>query len=205
MKKNLILSCITLLLVLTAGAALAEDLTGKLGVTGRIGFQVPFDSEAIPPSGTYISNISTDVGFIGGGGFLYGINKNIAAEFDITSSNFSGDGSIGGYDFNVINVSLGAQYRFKEISGFTPYAGAGLDILVNGANRTNGSNLDLDTTLGIHLSGGVDYFIMKNLAVTGEMKLVVAPSVDIMQGGAKVGNFDPSSFNMTFGVRYFIN
>ncbi len=201
MKKSLLLSCITLLLVLTAGAALAEDLTGKLGVTGRIGFLVPFDSEAI--AGVSIKNVSTDTGFIGGGGFLYGINKNIAAEFDITSSGFSGDtdSGINFADFNVINLSLGAQYRFKEISGFNPYAGAGLDILVNGA--TNG--LDVDTTVGVHLSGGVDYFIMKHLAITGEMKLVIAPSTDIMFNGGKVGNFDPSSFNMTFGLRYFIN
>ena len=46
---------------------------------------------------------------------------------------------------------------------------------------------------------------MKHLAITGEMKLVIAPSTDIMFNGGKVGNFDPSSFNMTFGLRYFIN
>ena len=199
MKKNLLVSCISLLLILTAGAALAEDLTGKLGITGRLGFQVPYDSESMPTTGGPINNISTDAGFIWGGGFLYGITKNIAAEFDITNSNFTGSNSM---EFNVVNLSLGAQYRFKEISGVTPYAGAGLDILLNGANK----GLDVDTTVGVHVSGGVDYFVMKNLAVTGEMKLVVAPSADIMQSGfGKVGNFDPSSFNMTFGVRYFIN
>ena len=196
MKKNLFLSCLSLLLILIAGAALAEDLTGKLGVTGRLGFQVPYDSETI--NGNSLNNISTDTGFIWGGGFLYGISKNIAAEFDLTNSNFTGSNSM---EFNVVNLSLGGQYRFKEISGLTPYAGAGLDILLNGANN----GYDVDTTLGVHVSGGVDYFVMKNLAVTGEMKLVVAPSADIMLGSQKKGNFDPSSFNMTFGVRYFIN
>ncbi len=196
MKKNLLLSCITLLLVLTTGAALAEDLTGKLGITGRLGLQVPYDSETI--NGGSLNNISTDAGFIWGGGFLYGINKNFAAEFDITNSNFTGSNSM---EFNVVNLSLGGQYRFKEISGITPYAGAGLDILLNGANN----GYDVDTTMGVHVTGGIDYFVMKNLALTGEMKLVVAPSADIMLGGAKQGNFDPSSFNMTFGVRYFIN
>ncbi len=197
MKKNLLLSCLSLLLILSAGAALAEDLTGKLGVTGRLGFQVPYDSEITPGVGP-INNISTDVGFVWGGGFLYGITKNIAVDFDITNSNFNGNNSM---EFNVINLSLGGQYRFKEISGFTPYAGAGLDILINGANN----GYDVDTTMGVHVSGGIDYFVMKNLALTGEMKLVVAPSADIMMGNGKYGNFDPSSFNMTFGVRYFIN
>ena len=148
----------------------------------------------------HFNTISTDVGFIGGGGFLYGINKNFAAEFDITSSSFSGTTDNRSYDFNVINLSLGGQYRFKEISGFGPYAGAGLDILINGADN----GYDVDTTMGVHVSGGVDYFIMKNLAVTTELKFVLSPDADINKSG-KQGNFDPSSYNMTFGVRYFIN
>ncbi len=197
MKKSLILACLTLLLTLTAGAALAEDLTGKLGVTARLGFQIPSDNEVINRSTISLNNISTDAGFIFGGGFLYGIDKNFAAEFDLTNSNYNGANSM---EFNVVNISMGGQYRFKDFSGITPFAGAGLDILLNGANN----GYDVDTTVGLHVNGGIDYFIMKNLALTGEMKVVVAPTVDIMKSGGKVGNFDPSSFNMTFGVRYFV-
>lgn len=63
-----------------------------------------------------------------------------------------------------------------------------------------------DTVPGIHLAGGVDYFLTKNLALNSELKFVVAPNADITTfGGVKIGNFDPSSFSMTFGVRYFIN
>ena len=195
MKKPLMFSGVTLLLALAATLAGAADLTGKFGVTGRLGFQVPADSELT--TGGPIHNISTDVGFVGGGGFLYGISKNVAAEFDITNSSFTGNS----IDFNVTNLSFGAQYRFREISGFTPYVGAGLDILLNSADRS----LDVDSNVGGHLSGGVDYFLMKNLALTTELKFVLAPNSDITYGGAKLGNFDPSSFSMTFGVRYFIN
>ena len=202
MKKNLILTCVTLLLTLAAGVAGATDLTGKLGVTGRLGFQVPFDSESTNGYYGSINNISTDVGFVWGGGFIYGINKNIAAELDITNSNFNGNGTFGApTEFNVINLSLGAQYRFRELSGFCPYAGAGLDILVNGANN----GYDVDTNVGAHVSGGVDYFLTKHFALTTEVKLVVAPNTNISNSAGKQGNFDPSSFNMTFGVRYFIN
>ena len=55
------------------------------------------------------------------------------------------------------------------------------------------------------ISGGADYFVIKQLALTGEAKILLAPDADLRVGGTKVGNFDPSSFSMTFGVRYFFN
>ena len=48
-----------------------------------MGFLVPSDSEAsVEPC--LVSNLDTDVGFVGGEGFIYGINRNFAVEFDIT-------------------------------------------------------------------------------------------------------------------------
>ena len=86
------------------------------------------------------------------------------------------------------------------VKNLVPYVGAGLDILFSDFN-----NADVDTVAGVHVSGGVDYFIMKQLAVTAELKGVVAPESDIKYGGEKIGNYDPMSLSMTFGVRYFFN
>lgn len=194
MKKGLASICAALCLALTAGTALAGDIAGKFGVTGRIGFLVPADSDILG------YNISTDVGFMGGGGFIYGINRNWAAELDITTTGFEGNYANRSINFDTTNIALGVQYRFKEISKFTPYAGFGLDILVNDADN----GLNVDTVVGVHLSGGVDYFILKNVALTSEMKFVLAPTADISRSG-NIGNFDPSCFSMTFGARYFFN
>jgi outer membrane protein len=204
MKKSFILYCAVLSLVLTAGTAMAADsIQGKIGVTGRIGFLVPSDSEAF----AYPSNLDTDVGFVGGGGFIYGINKNFAVELDITHTGFDAnrDGRAG--DFNTTNVSLGAQYRFVDIpvKKLVPYVGAGLDILFNDFNSANGAGTDVDTVAGAHVSGGVDYFLLKQLALTAELKGVLAPNADINVRGEKVGNYDPTNLSMTFGVRYFFN
>lgn len=205
MKRLCVMISCVAAVALMAGTACAENIAGKLGVTGRIGFLVPADSEdtAAPPT----FNIDTDTGFVGGGGFIYGINKNIAAELDITHTDF--DGSTGGIkdgNFETNNISLGAQYRFNEPTAhLTPYVGAGLDILVNGFTSDNGVKADVDTVVGVHVAGGVDYFVMKQLALTGQAKAVLAPDADIRVGGDKVGNFDPMSFSMTFGVRYFFN
>lgn len=191
MKRVFVLVCAAAILSLAAGNATAESIKGKLGVTGRIGFQIPSD-------GDFNDRVnSTDTGFIGGGGFIYGIDNRFAAEFDITRSDIGSKY----LDFGVTNYSLGAQYRFtSDYPSLTPYAGAGLDILINDANRGH----SVDSTVGVHVSGGVDYFIIKQLALTAEVKLLLAPDADI-NGPSGKGNFDPNGVATTFGVRFFLN
>jgi outer membrane protein len=192
MKKLLILACATTVLTLTTGLAMADSIKGKVGVTGKIGFLIPADNDI----GPYKNN--TDPGFIGGGGFIYGIDDHFAAEIDITRTSFESDFG----KFGTTNLSLGGQYRFAiSQPQIVPYLGAGLDILMNDADQ--GRNVD--TTVGVHGSAGVDYFITKRLALTTELKLVVAADSDITSAGGKVGNFNPNSFSTTFGVRYFFN
>jgi outer membrane protein len=205
MTKRLIMLCLAVMFILTAGTALADSIRGRLGLTGRLGFAVPADSEI---NG---SNVDTDTGFNGGGGFIYGLTDNIATDLDIThasygSSTLVAPAPFGNSDFDTTNISLGVQYRFINLtmSKLVPYAGAGLDILINSAS-TDGIS-DVDNVVGVHVSGGVDYFILKELALTAEMKGVLAPDADIHNSvGAKIGNFDPNSFSMTLGVRYFFN
>jgi outer membrane protein len=191
MKKLLVLACATAAFSLAAGPAMADSIQGKIGVTGKLGFQVNSDSEI---NG---NNVDTEVGFIGGGGIIYGIDNHFAAEFDVTHSSFDSDNG----DFGVTNLALGAQYRFMlPQPALVPYLGAGLDLLIIDADRGR----DVDTTVGVHATAGVDYFLMKQLALTAEAKLVVAPDTDI-KGPDGNGNFDPTSLATTFGVRYFFN
>ena len=72
--------------------------------------------------------------------------------------------------------------------------------------RADGSTRDVDTTVGAHASAGVDYFLLKQLALTAEAKLVAAPDTSITDRfGNRRGDFDPSSISTTVGVRYFFN
>ncbi len=207
MKKLVVCLCAAALFSFAASSAMAEDIAGRFGVTGRFGFLFPANSETV--AGGTISPIDTDVTFVGGGGFIFGIDKNLAAELDITHTEF--DANIFGSRFGsfaTTNISLGGQYRFdiapREV---TPYAGAGIDILLNDFTEPDGTSRDVDTVIGIHLSGGVDYFIRKDVALTAELKVVIAPNADIKNPttGAKIGNYDPMNVNGTFGIRYFFN
>ncbi len=189
MKGYLLPLCVAALLALASGTAMADSIKERVGVTGRIGFIVPSDSSSVA---TGVVGTNTDV--IGGGGFIYGITDFIAAELDITHAGFD--------QFDITNISLGGQFRYPKlpIKDLVPYGGIGLDILLNGVD--NGS---VDDTVGVHLCGGVDYFLQKQLALTAEVKGVLAPDVDVKVNGIKVGEFDPTYFSMTFGVRYFFN
>jgi outer membrane protein len=189
------------MLIFSAGGAAAEDIAGKFGITGKIGFMIPADSELA--TGGRIDTIGTDLDFIGGGGFIYGIDNRLAAEFDITHTSFNG--SVNGHqigDFEVINLALGGQYRFDStVPHLTPYLGAGLDLLVNDL-----TDAKVDNTFGLHVAAGLDYFVNSRVALTTEVKGVVAFESDIMnRAGTKIGKFDPSSVSMTFGVRLFLN
>jgi len=208
MKRTVVFMCLALFFILSASIAMAADsISGKVGISGQIGFLVPSDSEAFEPF-TPSYNLESDVGFIGGGGLIYGINKNLAIECNITYTEFAAKiAGIQEGDFDTTNIAFGVQYRFVDIPvpHLVPYAGGGLDILMNGFSSSYGNSLDVDTVAGVHVCGGVDYFILPQLALNAELKGVLAPDADINYSGIKVGNYDPTSLSMTFGVRFFFN
>lgn len=202
MRKTIItIGILAMLLCLASGPASAQN-AGKLGVTARIGFLIPADSDL----GT--EKVETDAGFNYGGGLIYLISNNWSAEIDVTHTSFGSNRTNGTDlgDFDVTNVSFGGQYRFEiDNKKLTPYVGAGLDILVSDYKHPSGVRLDVDTVVGAHASGGIDYFITPRFALNAEGKAVVAPEADINDAGGHVGNFDPSSVSGMVGVRFFFN
>lgn len=203
MKKLGSIACLAAVAALLAGPASAEDITGKLGLTGRLGFTVPADSEAtdVTPHET----IDTDTGFTGGGGVLFGLNRSVAAEVDITHTDF--DGHLAGIkqgNFETVDIAFGLQYRFfEQIPHLVPFAGVGFDILLNDFTFVDGFRADVDTVVGLHAKAGADYFVTKQLALTGEVKGLIAGDADITSNGVKIGNYDPMGITTTVGVRYF--
>lgn len=197
MKKLIAVACLASTVAMTAGTAVADSIKGKLGVTGKIGFLVPADNDS-----DFFHN-ETDTGTTGGVGLIYGIDDHLAAELEVSQTDF--DSQAG--DFGVTNLSLGGQYRFAVADQqLVPYLGAGVDLLFSDYDPYYEGRRDVDTTVGVHASAGMDYFLLKQLALTAEARLVVAPDTDITDSsGNHTGDFDPSSFSGTIGVRYFFN
>jgi len=196
MKKFIVAGALGLSTMMMADLAAAENLAGKLGATGRIGFTIPADSDW-----QVAGPLNSDAGFTFGGGFLYGITRNVAAEIDFTHSvydvkfdRFSKDGTA-----NVTNLSLGAMWRFASDKQYTPYVGGGLSILFN-----DYTDADVDTTVGVNFKGGIDYFINPRVALNAELKWTLSPSADMhSRPTIDQGSFDPSNLSGLFGVRYF--
>lgn len=198
MKKLIVLACLaTTVSMTTAGTATADSIKGKFGVTGKIGFMVPADNES-----DFYHN-KTDTGLIIGGGIIYGVDDHFATEFEVSRTEFGSETG----DFGVTNFAFGAQYRFAlNQRQLAPYLGAGLDIIATDYDPSYTSGRDVDSTLGIHVSAGIDYFLQKNFALNAEARLVAAPNTDITDSyGDHRGDFDPSNFSTTIGVRYFFN
>jgi len=197
MKKLIVITCLASAVALTAGTAMADSIKGRVGVTGKIGFLLPADNES-----DFLSN-KTDAGFVGGASVIYGIDDHFAAELEVSRTSFGSETG----DFGITNVSLGGQYRFALSNPqLVPFLGLGMDILVSDYDPNDGSRRNVDTTVGAHLSAGADYFLARQLALTAEAKVVAAPDTSITDGfGNHRGNFDPSSFTGTVGIRYFFN
>lgn len=197
MKKLIVITCLASAVAMTAGTAMADSIKGRLGVTGKIGFLLPADNDS-----DFFNN-KTDAGLIGGASLIYGIDDHFAAELEVSRTSFESETG----DFGTTNVSLGGQYRFALSNHqLVPFVGGGLDILFNDYDPYDGTKRDVDTTVGAHATAGVDFFVTKQLALTAETKLVLAPDTKITDGfGDRRGDFDPSSFSGTVGLRYFFN
>ena len=197
MKRVILGLMMAALTAVSAGTATAENLEGKIGVTARLGFTLPADSDW----GGY-SGLSGDMGVIGGGGLLFGVTRNVALEAEATAS---------GYDLNrfstthdgtatVTNLSFNALYRYATSSKATPYLGGGLSILFS-----DYTDADVDTVIGVNVKGGLDYFVAPKIALNIELKGVLSPTANMRDLGPNhlSGSFDPSSFSCLFGARYF--
>lgn len=197
MRKHVLYLVAAMVTLLAGSNAMAENLQGRIGVTGKLGVIIPADSELSRGSDGFKRILETDAGFIGGGGLIYGVDNHVALELDVMHSEFHvrGNGTA-----SVNDVSVGGQYRFAGKDRTVPYLGAGVDILMPDL-----SHADVDTVMGFHLKAGLDHFLSKELAVTAEVKAVEAFDADITIPGAKVGDFDPSYISATVGLRFFFN
>ena len=179
MKKLLVFAVMAAVLSTLPDIAMADSIKGRLGVTGRLGFMVPSDSEftaltsyTVIPAVT-IGLIETvkgkaDTAFIGGGGFICGVTDNLAIEVDVTHApkiDYAFTGILGQQSFEITttNVSLGFQYRFIPESMLVPYLGAGVDFIFSDGKYQGRDELDIETVVGEHVNAGADFFVTKHI------------------------------------------
>ncbi len=199
MKRHGFLAGLVVMLIAVTGTAWAEgtqseSIKGRLGITGRVGGQIPAkesDSFMLQPESS----------FAAGGGLIFGITDMLAIEADVAH--------MPNIEFNntpaklhTTDVSIGLQLR-NRIDNLTGYLGIGADVLF-GSGDFNGTSLDMDTTYGGHIRGGADYFLTRNVALNLDLRGSFFPNIDITRGGVTVAEYNPVCFIGTVGVRVFL-
>jgi outer membrane protein len=195
LKKLVVILAVTLL----STSAMAESVNGRVGITGKIGFNAPLQDVTV----TGKADATVDTGFAGGGGLIYGLNDKLALELDALvspSSSVSYSSTINLGDLQTTDISLGLQYRFMTDRHLVPYVGAGMDFI-----KGDIANSTVNWSYGGHVSGGVDYFLNKSIAMSAEVKYVVGSVSDITLTGVTVGRFNPMSVVGTVGCRLFLS
>ncbi|QWV95111.1 porin family protein [Geomonas oryzisoli] len=181
----------------TAGPAMAADIDGRLGLTGKVGFLMPVQDD-------FITGVDdTNTGLAAGGGLIYGVGKNVVAELDIThvpTLRVEAAGAKVG-EATLTDISLGLQYRFTPEKLLVPYLGAGVDLIKGKFTNLADRRYGLEWTTGGHVSAGVDYFVTRGIALTAELKGIFAPAGNIKTTPQE---YNPNSFVGTVGIRLFL-
>ncbi|MBJ6751050.1 outer membrane beta-barrel protein [Geomonas anaerohicana] len=192
-----VISFTLVLLLLLFSNALAESIQGRIGLNGKVGFLMPIQDD-------FITGVDeTNTGFAAGGGVIYGLGDNLAAELDITHAPVLNVQAAGGKvgEASLTDISLGLQYRFTPDSNLVPYLGAGVDFITGKFNNMSDRRYGLEWTTGGHVSAGLDYFATRGVALTAELKGVFAPAGNIK---ATPQEYNPNSFVGMIGLRLFL-
>jgi outer membrane protein len=189
-----IATAVTCIILFAAIPAFADDLTGRFGITGGAGLFLSHSSDEADVT----SRPQQPTNFTGGGGVIYGLNRNFA----VTAEGYYVGVGIknSGDRFDCVDASLGLQYRFRPDRKYVPYIGMGADLLFP-TLRSSGENLGGQTTLGGHLKGGIDIFMSRHFAFMVETKALLGPKSPVKVNGVEVDNFDPTSISAVVGYR----
>lgn len=189
-----------LMVILSASSIYAASIDGRFGLTGKAGAVVALKDDFTSSTG------GSSPGFAYGGGFIYGFGKNFAVELDATHvPNLDVETSgIKVLEASFTDLSLGVQYRFIPENRLVPYLGVGADIIKGELANLAGRKYDMDWTGGGHVNAGFDYFITRGLALNVDVRGVYTAKGDIKDGDVWIGEYDPTSFIGTVGIRLFL-
>lgn len=203
MRRIMVMTALCLSFVATAVSA--ESIAGRFGITGKAGVLVPLRDDFIS-SPSISGDAKGKTGFTGGGGFIYGISRNLALELEaMHRPNMDVEiADVKVYEASFTDLSLGLQYRFTPDNRLVPFVGAGADFITGDITSNTGTRYDLDWTAGGHLNAGLDYFITRGIAFSIDLRGIYTARGDLKAGDTEVGKYDPSSFVGTLGIRFFL-
>lgn len=198
MRKLIIAA--TLMLTITATAAMADSVANRLGASVRLGAMVPLNNDFIKDAN------STTPSFAVGGGLMYSFGDLLAAEVEVMQMPKLDvkSGGIKSYEASITDVAMGVQFRFLTKNSIVPYLALGPDLITADLKHVNGAGYSLDWTYGGHAAIGADWFVTPGIAMNLDLKGVYAADGDVLSGGSVVSKYRPQWFQSTVGLRMFL-
>lgn len=224
MKKVILF--VSVLLLLFANTAMAASIAGMVGITAKGGASYivnsEFSDEVLAENPGLNKDLKADLGYAVGDEIVYGINDNLAVNFDVIYSQADIKG--GGISYSTpieimagrgktVDFALGAQWRFLPQTMFIPYVEAGFDVLlnyfdsstlINNIMESGSTELHTDVTYGGHLSIGSDFFFNRHVALNAEIRGLLSSQGDVKTSdGFAVAHYDPSNISAFLGIKVF--
>lgn len=200
MRKAFLLAVVSL--IVFTGTAMADTLNGRFGIYGKAGAIVPLQDDFVTGAS------GAGAAFATGGGLIFGIGNNFAAEIDVTHAPTI-DVDYGGaktYEAKYTDIAVGLQYRFASRNRVVPYVGLGPDFIrghLKYVGSGSGGSYNLDWTYGGHVNLGADFFITRGIAFNLDLRGIFAAKGDVTtEVGAREWN--PNSFVGTAGIRLIL-
>ncbi len=204
--------------MLAVPAVVLANQTGDIIVRGGVSLIVP-DSGKSPvflngaDSGL---TLTVDDNAQISGTFAYFLNSNWAIEA-VVATPFTHDVALEGG--NVAEIThlppiVSALYYFDTSSSFQPYIGAGInytffwDEKFNSAGRASGfSNLSLDSSVGLAVQVGVDYYLNDAWFVNASLRyadISTDVTFDVANGakGSATIDVDPTVYSLMVGYKF---
>ena len=152
----------------------------------------------------FVRNTSTDIGPAINAYTFYGLNRWLNVGLMVEWERRTTDQESPKLDvgtLNTVSVLPTVEVRPGRYGAIMPYASAGIGVNVNSFSESNpAAVISPANTFAFRLAGGADYPLTSKLMLNTEL------AWKRNRGGIEIGpgrdNFDASSFNVLFGVRY---
>lgn len=206
MNKHILLTTFAAALLLTAGAAQAQQREGNWMVRVRAMYIIPeHESDANPAAGVPADAITLNKKVAPEADITYFFTKNIAAELVLTypqkrKVNLAGTGNIG--SFKLLPPTLSVQYHFLPDARIRPYVGVGITYARFSDVNLLGGALRLERDhWGPTFQAGFDVPVGKATFVNVDVKkMSVESDVIVAATGARLSRVEPNPWAVSLGL-----
>lgn len=214
MKKKIVVLffVVAALLFVFGQVSFAQDMEGKIGLGARVAY-VNYTEDEYDAYGEELDTEADDAAMVGIN-LTYFVHRYFS--FELSADYVETDLEISGADageLTQIPVLLSGRMHFKTNPNVNPYLAFGVGYFFNDFDSNpqtiksfygSGADADVDSGLGYHLGGGIEFFISEKSAVNLDLKYIWTDfDAAVNVPGFTEEEFEINPFVMGLGIKYY--